>query len=90
MNPSFAQQVSSILDKTKLNDRDIHSGMYDSVIELAVQQMTKERVSSLNDAKHIHEEETKETLYSLVPSIIQSQMSHPTKCSSYRRTKKTI
>lgn len=75
MNPSFAQQVSSILDKTKLNDKDIRSGMYDSVIELAVQQMTKERVSSLNDARHIREEETKETLYSNESVSTQSQIS---------------
>ncbi len=47
MHPTFAQQVSGILDKTTLNDRDINSGMYDSVIESVLQQ-----VSSLNDAKY--------------------------------------
>ncbi len=78
MNPSFAQQVSSILDKSKLNDRDIRSGMFDSVIELAVQEMTKERVSSMNDARHIHKEERKESLYSteqqnLQPLVPQQQ-----------------
>ena len=74
MNPSFAQQVSSILDKTKLNDRDIRSGMYDSVIELAVQQMTKERVSSMNDERHINKEERKESLYSAEHPNLQPQV----------------
>ena len=74
MNPSFAQQVSSILDKTKLNDRDIRSGMYDSVIELAVQQMTKERISSMNDARHINKEERKESLYSAEHPNLQPQV----------------
>ncbi len=77
MSPFLAQQVSSILDKIKLNDRDICSGMYDSVIELAVQQVTKGRGSSLNDAGHIFEEERKETLYSNEQPNIQPQISQP-------------
>lgn len=47
MNLSFAQQITSILEKTSLDDKDLRSGMNDSVIELAIKQMTEKRTSSL-------------------------------------------
>ena len=64
MNLSFAQQITSILEKTSLDDKNIHSGMYDSVIELAIKQMTEKRTSSLNDAQHIRKQETAENVIS--------------------------
>lgn len=64
MNLSFAQQVTNILEKTSLDDKKIRSGMYDSVIELVIKQMTEKRTSSLNDAQHIHKQETAENVIS--------------------------
>ena len=64
MNLSFAQQVTNILEKTSLNDKKLRSGMYDSVIELVIKQMTEKRTSSLNDAQHIHKQETAENVIS--------------------------
>lgn len=64
MNLSFAQQITSILEKTSLDDKKIHSGMYDSVIELVIKQMTEKRTSSLNDAQHIRKQETAENVIS--------------------------
>lgn len=64
MNLSFAQQITSILEKTSLDDKDLRSGMNDSVIELAIKQMTEKRTSSLNDAQHIRKQETAENVIS--------------------------
>lgn len=64
MNLSFAQQIASILEKTSLDDKNIHNGMYDSVIELAIKQMTEKRTSSLNDAQHIRKQGTTENVIS--------------------------
>lgn len=64
MNLSFAQQITSILEKTSLDDKDLRSGMNDSVIELAIKQMTEKRTSSLNDAQHIRKQETSENVIS--------------------------
>ena len=64
MNLSFAQQITSILEKTSLDDKNLRSGMYDSVIELAIKQMTEKRTSSLNDAQHIRKQETAENVIS--------------------------
>lgn len=63
-NLSFAQQITSILEKTSLDDKDLRSGMNDSVIELAIKQMTEKRTSSLNDAQHIRKQETAENVIS--------------------------
>ena len=60
MNLSFAQQITSILEKTSLDDKNLRSGMNDSVIELAIKQMTEKRTSSLNDAQHIRKQENAE------------------------------
>ena len=59
MNLSFAQQITSILEKTSLDDKNLRSGMNDSVIELAIK-----RTSSLNDAQHIRKQETAENVIS--------------------------
>lgn len=64
MNLSFAQQITSILEKTSLDDKNLRSGMNDSVIELAIKQMTEKRTSSLNDAQHIRKQETAENVIS--------------------------
>lgn len=64
MDLSFAQQITSILEKTSLDDKDLRSGMNDSVIELAIKQMTEKRTSSLNDAQHIRKQETAENVIS--------------------------
>ena len=64
MDLSFAQQITSILEKTSLDDKNLRSGMNDSVIELAIKQMTEKRTSSLNDAQHIHKQETAENVIS--------------------------
>ena len=64
MNLSFAQQITSILEKTSLDDKDLRSGMNDSVIELAIKQMTEKGTSSLNDAQHIRKQETAENVIS--------------------------
>lgn len=64
MNLSFAQQITSILEKTSLDDKDLRSGMNDSVIELAIKQMTEKRTSSLSDAQHIRKQETAENVIS--------------------------
>lgn len=64
MNLSFAQQITSILEKTILDDKNLRSGMNDSVIELAIKQMTEKRTSSLNDAQHIRKQETAENVIS--------------------------
>ena len=64
MNLSFAQQITSILEKTSLDDKNIHSGMYDSVIVLAIKKITEKRTSSLNDAQHIRKQETAENVIS--------------------------
>lgn len=64
MNLSFAQQITSILEKTSLDDKDLQSGMNDSVIELAIKQTTEKRTSSLNDAQHIRKQETAENVIS--------------------------
>ena len=60
MNLSFAQQITSILEKTSLDDKNLRSGMNDSVIELAIKQMTEKRTSSLNDAQHIRKAKKQE------------------------------
>lgn len=64
MDLSFAQQITSILEKTSLDDKNLRSGMNDSVIELATKQMTEKRTSSLNDAQHIRKQETAENVIS--------------------------
>lgn len=64
MDLSFAQQITSILEKTSLDDKNLRSGMNDSVIELAIKQMTEKRTSSLNDAQHIRKQETAENVIS--------------------------
>lgn len=64
MNLSFAQQITSILEKTSFDDKNLRSGMNDSVIELAIKQMTEKRTSSLNDAQHIRKQETAENVIS--------------------------
>lgn len=64
INLSFAQQITSILEKTSLDDKNLRSGMNDSVIELAIKQMTEKRTSSLNDAQHIRKQETAENVIS--------------------------
>lgn len=64
MNLSFAQQITSILEKTSLDDKNLRSGMNDSVIELAIKQMTEKRTSSLNGAQHIRKQETAENVIS--------------------------
>lgn len=64
MNLFFAQQITSILEKTSLDDKNLRSGMNDSVIELAIKQMTEKRTSSLNDAQHIRKQETAENVIS--------------------------
>lgn len=71
MNLSFAQQITSILEKTSLDDKNLRSGMNDSVIELAIKQMTEKRTSSLNDAQHIRKQETAE-------NVISSNLSNQT------------
>lgn len=71
MNLSFAQQIISILEKTSLDDKNLRSGMNDSVIELAIKQMTEKRTSSLNDAQHIRKQETAE-------NVISSNLSNQT------------
>lgn len=64
MDLSFAQQITSILEKTSLDDKNLRSGMNDSVIELAIKQMTEKRTLSLNDAQHIRKQETAENVIS--------------------------
>lgn len=64
MDLSFAQQITSILEKTSLDDKNLRRGMNDSVIELAIKQMTEKRTSSLNDAQHIRKQETAENVIS--------------------------
>lgn len=71
MDLSFAQQITSILEKTSLDDKNLRSGMNDSVIELAIKQMTEKRTSSLNDAQHIRKQETAE-------NVISSNLSNQT------------
>ena len=71
MNLSFAQQITSILEKTSLDDKNLRSGINDSVIELAIKQMTEKRTSSLNDAQHIRKQETAE-------NVISSNLSNQT------------
>lgn len=71
MNLSFAQQITSILEKNSLDDKNLRSGMNDSVIELAIKQMTEKRTSSLNDAQHIRKQETAE-------NVISSNLSNQT------------
>lgn len=63
INTQFATKVADILEKTSLQDNLLSSGMYDKMIEMAVQQMTQSKVSSLSDAKHIRESERDEHLY---------------------------
>ena len=64
MDLSFAKRVTSILEKTSLDDKKIRSGMYDSTIELVIKQMTEKQTSSLNDAQHIRKQETAEKVSS--------------------------
>ena len=71
MNLSFAQQITSILEKTSLDDKNLRSGMNESVIELAIKQMTEKRTSSLNDAQNIRKQETAE-------NVISSNLSNQT------------
>lgn len=77
MNPRFATKVANILEKTPLRDNLISSGMYDSVIEMTVQQMSQSESSSLSDAKYIREAERDEHLYSQENNGSQSQNNLP-------------
>lgn len=77
MNPQFATKVAGVLEKTSLRDNLLSSGMYDSVIEMAVQQISQSRSSSLSDAKHIRESERNEHLYSQQTIGSQSQNNLP-------------
>lgn len=76
MNPQFATKVADVLEKTSLIDNLLSSGIYDSVIEMAVQQMTRSKSSS-HDAKHIRESERDEHLYSQQTTGSQSQNNLP-------------
>ena len=73
MNPQFATKVAVALEKTSLKDNLLSSGMYDSVIEMAVQQISQSKSSSPSDAKHIRESEHDEHLYSQQNTSLQSQ-----------------
>lgn len=77
MNLQFATKVAGVLEKTSLRDNLLSSGTYDSVIEMAVQQMTRSKSSSLSDAKHIRESERDEHLYLQQTTGSQSQNNLP-------------
>ena len=77
MNPQFATKVADILEKTSLEDNLLNSGMYDSVIETVVQQLTQRKSSSFSEAKHIRKKERDEHLYSKQTTDSQSQNNLP-------------
>lgn len=77
MNPQFATKVADILEKTSLIDNLLNSGMYDSVIETVVQQLTQRENSSFSEAKHIKKKERDEHLYSQQTTSSQSQNNLP-------------
>ena len=77
MNPQFATKVAGVLEKTSLRDNLLSSGMYDSVIEMAVQQISQSKSSLLSDARHIRESERNEHLYSQQTIGSQSQNNLP-------------
>ena len=77
MNPQFATKVAGVLEKTSLRDNLLSSGMYDSVIEMAVQQISQSKSSLLSDARHIRESERDEHLYLQQTTSSQSQNNLP-------------
>lgn len=77
MNPQFATKVAGVLEKTSFRDNLLSSRMYDSVIEMAVQQISQSKSSSLSDARHIRESERDEHLYSQQTTGSQSQNNLP-------------